>query len=78
MAMLIGKSSFPSLPTKLVFYPGSAGKLFTWTAVMQLVEQGKLDLHADINQYLDFTIPAHLSTGSGRRHSSTDYAGTSI
>ena len=32
-------------------------KLFTWTAVMQLVEQGKIDLDADVNQYLDFKIP---------------------
>jgi CubicO group peptidase (beta-lactamase class C family) len=40
-----------------LFYPGSAGKLFTWTAVMQLVEEGKLDLDADINTYLDFEIP---------------------
>jgi Beta-lactamase class C and other penicillin binding proteins len=32
--------------------PGSVSKLFTWTAVMQLVEQGKLDLHSDIRRYL--------------------------
>jgi CubicO group peptidase (beta-lactamase class C family) len=33
-------------------------KLFTWTAVMQLVEQGKLNLDADVNTYLkDFKIP---------------------
>jgi len=31
--------------------------LFTWTAVMQLVEQGKLNLDANVNQYLDFKIP---------------------
>ena len=36
--------------------PGSISKLFTWTAVMQLVERGKLDLDADINTYLDFRI----------------------
>ena len=41
-----------------MFRIGSISKLFTWTAVMQLVEQGKLDLDADINQYLDFKIPA--------------------
>jgi len=35
----------------------SISKLFTWTAVMQMVEQGKLDLDADVNQYLDFQIP---------------------
>ena len=41
-----------------LFRPGSISKLFTWTAVMQLVEQGKLDLDRDINEYLDFKIPA--------------------
>ena len=40
-----------------LFRPGSISKLFTWTSVMQLVEQGKLDLDRDINSYLDFTIP---------------------
>jgi len=40
-----------------IFRIGSITKLFTWTAVMQLVEQGKLDLDADINTYLDFRIP---------------------
>src|SRR5690242_15512963 len=41
-----------------LFRPGSISKLFTWTSVMQLVEQGKLDLDRDINDYLDFKIPA--------------------
>src|SRR5690606_7373964 len=40
-----------------VIRPGSISKLFTWTAVMQLVEQGQLDLDADLNRYLDFVIP---------------------
>lgn len=31
---------------------GSISKSFVATAVMQLVEQGKLDLHTDVNQYL--------------------------
>jgi CubicO group peptidase (beta-lactamase class C family) len=35
---------------------GSTSKLFTWTAVMQQVEAGKIDLNADINRYLDFKI----------------------
>jgi CubicO group peptidase (beta-lactamase class C family) len=39
-----------------LFRLGSISKLFTWTAVMQLVEQGKLDLDKDINTYLDFKI----------------------
>src|SRR5690606_27086804 len=41
----------PVDPVATLFRPGSVSKLFTWTAVMQLVEQGKLDLDADINQY---------------------------
>lgn len=42
---------------KTLFRPGSIAKLFTATAVMQLVEQGKLDLDRDVNEYLDFAIP---------------------
>jgi CubicO group peptidase (beta-lactamase class C family) len=41
-----------------LFRPGSVSKLFVWTAVMQLVEQGKLDLDKDVNEYLDFKMPA--------------------
>lgn len=40
-----------------LFRPGSISKLFTWTAIMQLFEQGKLDLDRDVNEYLDFRIP---------------------
>jgi CubicO group peptidase (beta-lactamase class C family) len=43
---------------KTLFRPGSVSKLFVWTSVMQLVEQGKLSLDADVNTYLDFAIPA--------------------
>jgi len=43
-------------PATTLFRPGSISKTFLWTAVMQLVEQGKLNLDADVNQYLDFTI----------------------
>lgn len=49
----------PVDPRATLFRPGSTSKLFTWTAVMQLVEQGKLDLDADVNGYLDFKIPTH-------------------
>lgn len=48
----------PVDPEKTLFRIGSVSKLFTWTAVMQLVEQGKLDLNTDINTWLDFKIPA--------------------
>ncbi|HVN46622.1 MAG TPA: serine hydrolase domain-containing protein, partial [Steroidobacteraceae bacterium] len=36
--------------------PGSTSKLFTWTAVMQLVEQGKIDLNRNVDDYLDFKV----------------------
>src|SRR5262249_53978906 len=47
----------PVDPRKTLFRPGSVSKLVTWTAVMQQVEQGKIDLDADVNRYLDFRIP---------------------
>jgi CubicO group peptidase (beta-lactamase class C family) len=49
----------PVDPAQTLFRPGSVSKLFTWTAVMQLVEQGKIDLDADVNTYLkDFKVDA--------------------
>ncbi len=43
---------------RTLFRVGSVSKLFIWTSVMQLVEQGKLDLNVDINKYLKgFQIP---------------------
>ena len=47
----------PVSPDSTLFRPGSISKLFTWTAIMQQVEQGKLDLDRDVNDYLDFKIP---------------------
>jgi CubicO group peptidase (beta-lactamase class C family) len=43
----------PVDPERTLFRPGSISKLFTWTAVMQLVERGRLDLDADVNMYLE-------------------------
>ena len=51
------QSKKPVSPQETLFRPGSISKLFTWTAIMQLYEQGKLDLDHDINEYLDFKIP---------------------
>jgi CubicO group peptidase (beta-lactamase class C family) len=51
------KTQAPVDPKTTMFRPGSISKLYTWTAVMQQVEAGKLNLDADINQYLDFKIP---------------------
>src|SRR4030095_16726063 len=46
----------PVNPAATIFRLASISKLFTWVAVMQLEEQGKLDLDTDINQYVDFRI----------------------
>lgn len=39
-------------PDVTLFRPGSISKTFVWTAVMQLVEQGRLDLETDIRTWL--------------------------
>ncbi|MFS0773229.1 serine hydrolase [Sphingomonas sp. 1P08PE] len=46
----------PMDPDRTLMRIGSTSKLLTWTAVMQQVEQGKIDLNADINRYLDFKV----------------------
>ena len=51
------KSRKPVDPASTLFRPGSISKTFTWTAVMQLVAAGKIDLDRDVNAYLDFRIP---------------------
>ncbi len=48
----------PVIADQTLFRPGSVSKLFTWTSVMQLVGAGKLDLDRDVNDYIDFKIPA--------------------
>ena len=60
---------------RTLFRIGSVSKLFTWTAVMQLVEAGKLDLDADVNGYLDFQIPATYPQPITLRHVLTHTAG---
>ena len=58
----------PVDPETTLFRPGSVSKLFTWTAVMQLVEQGKLDLDEDVNTYIDFVIPDTFEQPTTLRH----------
>src|SRR6476659_3950574 len=62
-------------PERTLFRPGSVSKLFTWTAVMQLVEQGKIDLDKDVNTYLDFTIPPYQGKPVTIRNIMTHTAG---
>ncbi len=65
----------PVDPARTLFRPGSVTKLFTWTSVMQLVEANKLDLNADVNQYLDFKLPATFAQPITLRHIMTHSAG---
>jgi CubicO group peptidase (beta-lactamase class C family) len=65
----------PVDPARTLFRVGSTSKLYTWTAVMQLVEAGKLKLDSDINTYLDFNIPAAFGSPVTLRNLMTHTAG---
>jgi CubicO group peptidase (beta-lactamase class C family) len=65
----------PVDPRSTLFRWGSVSKLLTWTAVMQLVEQGKIDLDGDVNQYLDFKIPTREGKPITMRNIMTHTAG---
>ncbi len=65
----------PVDPANTLFRPGSTSKLFTWTAVMQQVQAGKLNLDADVNQYLDFKIPDKFGKPITLRNLMTHSAG---
>ncbi len=54
LAWAKGYGDQPDLDT--VFMIGSITKTFTATAILQLVEQGLIDLDADINTYLPFSV----------------------
>ncbi len=69
------KSRTPVTVDNTLFRIGSISKLFTWTAVMQLVEQGKIDLDADVNRYLDFHIPDAFGKPITMRHLMTHTPG---
>ncbi|MDH4109556.1 MAG: beta-lactamase family protein [Gammaproteobacteria bacterium] len=66
----------PVDPARTLFRPGSVSKLFTWVSVMQLVEQGRLDLDTDVNEYLDgFQIRDTFEQPITLRHIMTHTAG---
>jgi CubicO group peptidase (beta-lactamase class C family) len=60
---------------RTLFRAASISKLFTSLAVMQLVEQGQLDLEADVNAYLDFGVPAAFGKPATLRQLLTHRAG---
>lgn len=69
------ENKIPVDPEQTIFRIGSVGKVLTWTAVMQLVERGKLDLDADINTYLDFHISDNYPKPVTLRHLLTHTSG---
>jgi CubicO group peptidase (beta-lactamase class C family) len=63
-------------PEKTLFRIGSISKTFTAIAVMRLVEQGKLELDADINTYLRaFKVTSPFGNPITMRHLLTHTAG---
>jgi CubicO group peptidase (beta-lactamase class C family) len=66
----------PVVADTTIFRAASVSKTLTWTAVMQLIEQGKLDLDTDVNSYLHgFQIPATYPQPITLRHLMTHTAG---
>ncbi len=63
------ESETPVDPARTLFRIGSISKTFTGLAVMQMVDQGRLDLDADVNTYLeDFQIPEAFDAPITLRH----------
>ncbi len=63
-------------PARSLVRIASITKLFTWTAVMQQVEAGRLDLDTDVNQYLpEFQLPATYPEPVTLRHLMNHTAG---
>lgn len=62
-------------PAHTIFRIGSVSKLFTWTAVMQLVEEGLIDLDRDIAEYIDIEIPRAFEEPITMRHLMTHTPG---
>ncbi|MEU7781002.1 serine hydrolase domain-containing protein [Micromonospora parva] len=70
-----GDPAVPVDPDRHLFRMGSVSKLVTATAVLQLVQSGKLDLDADVETYLDFDLPRHYERAVTLRHLLTHTAG---
>ena len=62
-------------PQKSLFRVASISKIPTSISAMQLVEQGKVDLDADISAYLDFEIERRFDEPLTLRHLLTHSAG---
>ncbi|WP_431729430.1 serine hydrolase domain-containing protein [Verrucosispora sp. TAA-831] len=65
----------PVDPDRHLFRVGSVAKLVTAVAVLQHVQSGDLDLDADVEEYLDFTLPRRYDEAITLRHLLTHTAG---
>ena len=66
----------PVDPDRTVFRVASISKVITATAVMQLAEQGKIDLNKDVSAYLgDINIPNKSGTPLTTKHLLTNSTG---
>ncbi|RAO24790.1 Serine-type D-Ala-D-Ala carboxypeptidase [Micromonospora noduli] len=70
-----GNAAVPVDPDRHLFRMGSVSKLVTATAVLQLVQDGKLDLDTDVKTYLDFELPLRYERAVTVRHLLTHTAG---
>lgn len=62
-------------PEQTLFRGASVAKVFTATAVMQLIEAGDLDLDTDVRDYLDFDLPLTYDEPVTLRHLLSHTAG---
>lgn len=70
-----GAGREPVDPDRTLFRVGSVSKVLTATAVLQQVEQGRIDLDADVRGYLDFELPQRFDQPITLRHLLTHTAG---
>ncbi|MFC6507433.1 serine hydrolase domain-containing protein [Promicromonospora citrea] len=70
-----GGEPVPVEAERTLFRPGSVSKLFTATAVLQLVERGEVDLDTDVSEYVDIDVPRRFDTPVTLRHLLTHTAG---
>lgn len=70
-----GEPARPVDAQDTLFRTGSVSKVATAVAVLQQVEQGRIDLDGDIRQYLDFPLPLRFDPPVTMRHLLSHTAG---
>lgn len=70
-----GDDPVPVDPQDTLFRVGSVSKVLTATAVMQLVEDGRVDLDTDVEEYVDVDLGRRFDSPITLRHLLTHTAG---